>query len=36
LIATLSKQLQGEIQLNRERGTEFKITFPSIFYKKRV
>ena len=36
LIATLSKQLQGEIELNRERGTEFKITFPSIFYRKRV
>lgn len=34
LISTLTKQLQGKLELNTEEGTEFKITFPAVTYKK--
>ena len=30
LVTTLVKQLNGTIEFNRSRGTEFKITFPSL------
>ncbi|MDL1967795.1 MAG: AAA family ATPase [Deltaproteobacteria bacterium] len=30
LVTTLVKQLNGTIELNRSRGTEFRITFPSL------
>ena len=34
LVTTLVKQLNGTIELNRSRGTEFKITFPSLRLKR--
>ena len=36
LIMTLTKQLQGNIEINKKGGTEFKLTFPASIYKKRV
>jgi len=34
LVTTLVKQLNGTIELDRSRGTEFKITFPSLRLKR--
>ncbi len=36
LVDTLSKQLQGEMEINRTGGTEFKIKFKELIYKKRL
>ena len=36
LVTTLVKQLNGTIELNRSRGTEFKIAFPSLRLKGKV
>jgi PAS domain S-box-containing protein len=36
LVCTLTDQLEGEIELNRAGGTEFKITFGEIKYKERA
>jgi two-component sensor histidine kinase len=36
LVCTLTDQLDGEIELNRGGGTEFRITFGEIKYKERA
>jgi len=36
LVNNLVKQVDGEIELNRHHGTEFKITFKELKYKERV
>ncbi|MDL2124453.1 MAG: AAA family ATPase [Deltaproteobacteria bacterium] len=36
LVTTLVKQLNGTIELNRSRGTEFKISFPSLRLKAKL
>jgi PAS domain S-box-containing protein len=36
LVCTLTDQLEGQIELNRTGGTEFKITFAEIRYKERA
>ena len=36
LVNTLVDQLEGKLKLNRDNGTEFKITFKELKYKKRI
>jgi two-component sensor histidine kinase len=36
LVQTLTKQLDGKLKLNKDNGTEFKITFKELKYKKRL
>jgi two-component sensor histidine kinase len=36
LIMTLVKQLDGSIDIKKDRGTEYMITFPPLEYRKRI
>ena len=36
LVNELVKQLDGTIELNKDKGTEFKIIFKELEYKKRI
>ena len=36
LVNNLVKQIDGEIEINTDQGTEFKITFPELVYKERI
>jgi PAS domain S-box-containing protein len=36
LVNNLVNQIDGEIKMNTDKGTEFKITFPELIYKERI